>query len=107
MAELQGATEETSANPATSTIDSDDPAAQAIARAMAARAATADLSEADKAANNVASLEKRLAKAEQKLTEAQAAGDDNAEILADSLSKLQDKLTAARQTLDALREEQH
>ena len=107
LAEIQGAeadapTSETATEPAAS----DDPAAQAIARAMAARAANADLSEADKAANNVASLEKRLAKAEQKLAEAQAAGDDSAEILADSLSKLQDKLTAARQTLDALREEQ-
>ena len=93
--------------PPSTSIDESDPLfVQAIARAMAARAANADLSEADKAANNVASLEKRLAKAEQKLAEAQAAGDDSAEILADSLSKLQDKLTAARQTLDALREEQ-
>lgn len=85
----------------------DDPAAQAIARALAARNANAELSETDKARKNVASLEKRLAKTEQKLNEAREQGDDSADILSDTLTKLQSKLDEARRALDALSQEEN
>ncbi|WP_372865236.1 electron transport complex subunit RsxC, partial [Spongiibacter sp.] len=108
-AELSALQAETAAETETATPEAaaDDPAAQAIARALAARNANAELSDTDKARNTVASLEKRLAKAEQKLSEAQASGDDNAEILAESLTKLQAKLADARQALDALSQKEN
>jgi len=93
--------------PAAEANNADDPAAQAIARALAARNANAELSEADKARNAVSSLEKRIAKTQQKLDQAQADGDDNAAILSDTLAKLQGKLDEARQALDALSQEEN
>ena len=65
------------------------------------------MSEADKARNAVSSLEKRIAKTQQKLDQAQADGDDNAAILSDTLAKLQGKLDEARQALDALSQEEN
>ncbi len=79
---------------------SDDPAQAAIARAMAAREAQASMSEAEKLAQTVSSLQTRISKAEAKLEKARANGDDTVEILADSLEKLRDKLSAAQQALD-------
>ncbi|NKI16297.1 electron transport complex subunit RsxC [Spongiibacter sp. KMU-166] len=95
----------TTATPATPVED--DPAAQAIARAMAARAESAGMSEREKAEKNIASLQARVEKTAAKLRAAQESGDDNAEILATSLDKMRDKLTAAEQALAALREEEN
>ena len=78
---------------------SDDPVQAAIERAKAAREAQANMSEADKIKQTIESLENRIAKSKEKLQAARAAGDDKAEILADSLAKLEDKLAAAQQQL--------
>ena len=78
---------------------SDDPVQAAIERAKAAREAQANMSEADKIKQTIESLENRIAKSKEKLEAARAAGDDKAEILADSLAKLEDKLAAAQQQL--------
>ena len=78
---------------------SDDPVQAAIERAKAAREAQANMSETDKIKQTIESLENRIAKSKEKLEAARAAGDDKAEILADSLAKLEDKLAAAQQQL--------
>jgi len=78
---------------------SDDPVQAAIERAKAARAAQADMSEDDKLKQSIASLENRIARTQEKLSAAQESGDDKAEILADSIAKLQDKLASAKQQL--------
>ena len=70
----------------------DDPVAQAIARAQAKRDQAADISPEEKREKDIAHLEKRIKLTEEKLTEAQAAGDDKAEILESSLEKLKTKL---------------
>ena len=57
------------------------------------------MSEADKIKQNIESLENRIAKNKEKLEAARAAGDDKADILADSLAKLEEKLAAAQQQL--------
>ncbi len=72
-----------------------DPAQAAIARAMANRQTQENLSEGDKLEQTIASLEKRLLKARDKLTTAEAAGDDNASIMADAVTKLEGKLADA------------
>jgi electron transport complex protein RnfC len=87
------------ANAAAEQAASDDPVQAAIERAKAAREAQANMSEADKIKQNIESLENRIAKSKEKLEAARAAGDDKAEILADSLAKLEDKLAAAQQQL--------
>ncbi|MBB3047721.1 electron transport complex protein RnfC [Litorivivens lipolytica] len=81
-----------------------DPAADAIARAQAARAKNADKSPREKAEEQVASLEKRLSKSEQKLAEAKESGSETAEVLEQSTAKLRDKLDAARAELAQLSE---
>ena len=78
---------------------SDDPVQAAIERAKAARAAQADMSDDDKLKQTIESLENRIARTQEKLTAAQESGDDKAEILADSIAKLQDKLASAKQQL--------
>ncbi|WP_320837918.1 electron transport complex subunit RsxC [Zhongshania sp.] len=78
---------------------SDDPVQAAIERAKAARAAQTDMSEDDKLKQSIASLENRIARTQEKLSAAQESGDDKAEILADSIAKLQDKLASAKQQL--------
>ena len=87
------------ANAAAEQAASDDPVQAAIERAKAAREAQANMSEADKIKQTIESLENRIAKSKEKLEAARAAGDDKAEILADSLAKLEDKLAAAQQQL--------
>ncbi|WP_372783601.1 electron transport complex subunit RsxC [Litorivivens sp.] len=84
--------------------NSDDPAAAAIARAQAARAKADDKSPLEKAQDQVASLEKRLHKSEQKLAEARDSGSDTAPVLEQSTAKLRDKLEAARGELAQLSE---
>ena len=87
------------ANAAAEQAASDDPVQAAIERAKAAREAQANMSETDKIKQTIESLENRIAKSKEKLEAARAAGDDKAEILADSLAKLEDKLAAAQQQL--------
>ena len=57
------------------------------------------MSDADKIKQTIESLESRIARTKEKLEAARAEGDDKADILADSLVKLEDKLAAAQQTL--------
>ncbi|WP_373077840.1 electron transport complex subunit RsxC [Zhongshania sp.] len=79
--------------------NSDDPVQAAIERAKAARSAQANMSDEDKLKQSIASLENRIARTQEKLQAAQASGDDKAEILADSIAKLEDKLASAKQQL--------
>jgi electron transport complex protein RnfC len=78
---------------------SDDPVQAAIERAKAAREAQASMSPEDKIKQTIESLENRIARTREKLAAAQTAGDDSAEILADSLAKLESKLSSAKQQL--------
>lgn len=82
-----------------------DPAQLAIERAKAARAASANMSPAEKAEKAVTSLQSRIAKTRDKLQAAQDAGDDTAEILAETLAKLEQKLVDAEAELAALKQE--
>ena len=84
--------------------NSGDPAEAAIARAQAARAKAAEQSPLEKAQQLVASLEKRLEKSEQKLTEAREAGSDTADVLEKSTATLREKLDSARTELAQLSE---
>jgi electron transport complex protein RnfC len=78
---------------------SDDPVQAAIERAKAAREAQASMSPEDKIKQTIESLENRIARTREKLAAAQTAGDDSAQILADSLAKLESKLSSAKQQL--------
>lgn len=78
---------------------SDDPAQAAIARAMAAREAAANLSETDKLAQTVESLEKRIARSREKLDAARQAGEDTVDALESALEKLESKLGDAQSKL--------
>jgi electron transport complex protein RnfC len=80
-------------------VSSEDPVQAAIERAKSAREAQANMSDADKTKQHIESLENRIARTSEKLDAARVDGDDKANILADSLAKLEDKLAAAQQTL--------
>jgi electron transport complex protein RnfC len=86
--------------PTTVKVDDNDPVAAAIARAKAKASGTADPLEEAQA--KVSALKKRVDKSESKLTNAREMNDDNVEIFASSLSKLQAKLEEAEKTLAAL-----
>ena len=79
-----------------------DAAQAAIQKAMAARAAEADKSPAEKARDNLAKLEARLAKSEAKLTESRAAGDEEKIIIAleSTVERLQGKIAEARAAVE-------
>lgn len=87
------------AAPSTTPVN-DDPAQAAIARAMATREARANQSPAEKAAQAIAALETRVAKARDKLAQAERSGDDNTALLADALATLEQKLADARREQD-------
>lgn len=76
----------------------EDPAQRAIARAMAQRAASSQLSDAEKQQQKITGLEQRLQKAREKLAAAEASGDANASVLADTVSSLDNKLREAQNT---------
>lgn len=79
---------------------SDDPVAAAIARAKAKADGTAPVqSEADKAKDAVASLEKRLKKAQDKLETAKTSNDENLPAFESSVEKLKAKLVEAKAKL--------
>jgi len=79
--------------------DDPDPAKAAIERAMANRAAQASLSDNDKAKQKIASLEKRLAKTQDKLATAKQTQDPNEAILTETVEKLRQKLEEAKAEL--------
>ncbi len=78
-----------------------DPAAAAIARAMAARQADAAMAPADKARNQLQGLEQRLEKTRDRLASSQANGDEQKiiEALAMTVTRLEEKVSAAREQL--------
>ena len=76
-----------------------DPAQAAIERAKQARATQTELSPLEKLQQSIASLEKRIAKASEKLAKAEANGDDTVDILKESVGKLEQKLNDAKQQL--------
>lgn len=82
-----------------------DPAAAAIARAMAAREAAANQSPAQKLKTDIEKLEKRIAGTEQKLKTAQEEGSEHVDILQSSLNKQSEKLEKLREQLSALGED--
>lgn len=85
------------ANASTTTTD-DDPVAAAIARAQAKMAMPAD----EKLKANIESLNKRLAKAQDKLTTAQADNSDTADALQMGVDKLKQKISTAETELAEL-----
>mgnify|MGYP000403920585 CR=1 FL=1 len=94
-AELAQLSESEAPAPATATSD---PAQLAIEKAMAAREAAANMSAEDKARKALESLQSRVDKTREKLAEAEAEGADTVDALRDTLTKLEDKLAAARES---------
>ena len=81
--------------------DTTDPAKLAIEKAMAARAAEAQLSPAEKSRMQREKLEQRLAKARDRLTTGRAAGEEDKilEALEATVIRLEEKITAAGEEL--------
>ncbi|MCP5131744.1 MAG: electron transport complex subunit RsxC [Pseudomonadales bacterium] len=79
-----------------------DPAAAAIARAIAARASEAALDPAEKSRKQLAALEQRLEKTRARLAASQGAGEEQKIIdaLESSVSLLEEKVSAAKQQLN-------
>ena len=79
-----------------------DAAQAAIARAMAARAADANLSPADKARAQLEKLQQRLEKSQAKLAQSRENGDDEKiiEALEATVVRLTDKISEARQQMN-------
>jgi len=80
-----------------------DPAAAAIARALAARQTGANLSPADKARAQLEGLEQRLEKTRKRLADCRANGDEEKiiEALESTVVRLEEKIDAAREHLKA------
>jgi electron transport complex protein RnfC len=79
----------------------DDPAQAAVARALAAHSVRTSQSPRQRAAQAIADIEARLARARDQLTAAEQAGDDTA-LLAGTVARLERKLAAARAAHAAL-----
>ena len=79
--------------------NSGDAATDAIAKALAKREAASTMTELEKMQNAVVSIEKRIAKTQEKLTIAESEGDEIATILAESVAKLTIKLGEAKAAL--------
>ncbi|UTA46999.1 electron transport complex subunit RsxC [Simiduia sp. 21SJ11W-1] len=77
-----------------------DAASAAIERAKAKAAARANMSEQDKLREQVSSLEQRLAKARQKLADAEAEGSPHVEALSTAAEKLASKLADTQSKLE-------
>jgi electron transport complex protein RnfC len=99
---LQDLLERTDAPPPTESTAA-DPAAAAIARALAARETSASLSPADKARDQLEGLEQRLAKTRSRLATCRANGDEEKiiEALESTVVRLEEKVSAAREHLKA------
>ena len=78
-----------------------DPAAAAIAKAKAARAADAGLSATEKARDKLKGLEQRLEKTRARLAESQSIGEEQkiVDALASTVTRLEDKVNATREQL--------
>lgn len=92
-AETEGATH------TTSTTKTMDAAAAAIARAQAKAAEQSSMSDEDKLKASVESLQKRVEKAQKKLTTAEAEESEHIDAFRSGVEKLQAKLTAAEAEL--------
>jgi electron transport complex protein RnfC len=79
---------------------SGDAAQDAISRALAKREAATKMSAEERLQNAVESINVRLEKARAKLATAESESDDNAALLADTVSKLETKLNDAKQALN-------
>ena len=89
--------------PPAATTTAADPAAAAIARALAARETSASLSPVDKARDQLEGLEQRLAKTRSRLATCRANGDEEKiiEALESTVVRLEEKVNAAREHLKA------
>ena len=74
----------------------------AIARAQAKRTNTDDIDPKTKLENDIANLDKRIAKGDEKLQKAKDDGSDIVDVLETSLQKLNDKRAKAQQALGKL-----
>ena len=81
-----------------------DPAAAAIARAMAARAQTAAMGPADKARSQLEGLEDRLEKTRARLAQSRNNGEEEKIIVAleATLTRLEEKVSATREQLNSM-----
>ena len=88
--------------PATASANA-DPAAAAIARALAARETGASMSPADKARGQLEGLEQRLDKTRKRLADCRANGDEEKiiEALESTVVRLEEKVNAAREHIKA------
>jgi len=85
-------------NSAPAVVDENDPVAAAIARAKAKM----DMDPREKLASNIESLNKRLAKSEDKLAQAKSDGGNTVEALQTGLDKLKEKIATAEKELGEL-----
>ena len=77
------------------------PQAAAIEKAKAKAIAQASMSPADKLRDQIASMEKRLQKARERLNKAEAENDDNVDAFRTGVEKTEAKLAKARTDLEA------
>ncbi len=96
--------QQTTAPESTLNRHTDDPAAAAIERAKAKAVANASMSAADKLKDQLAALEKRLDKAQQRLSQAEAENDPNADALRSGVEKMQTKLAQTKTQLEQMTE---
>lgn len=93
-------------NPAATTVASEPTGASAtaaqgaISRALAKREAASKMTDEERLLNAADSIGKRLEKARIKAAQAQASNDDNAQLLIDTVAKLEAKLVDAKQAYD-------
>jgi electron transport complex protein RnfC len=85
--------------PTTKPSVSSNTATDAIAKALAKRAAASTMTELEKMQNAVVSIEKRITKTKEKLAVAESEGDEIALILSETVSKLTTKLSDAKAAL--------
>lgn len=78
-----------------------DAASAAIEKAKQKASALADMSAEDKLKNTIASLEKRLTKAQTRLSKAESENDTNIDAFKTGVAKLEEKRSAARAQLEA------
>jgi len=81
-----------------------DPAAAAIARAMAARAQTAAMGPADKTRSQLEGLEERLEKTRVRLAQSRSSGEEEKIVIAleATLTRLEEKVSATREQLNSM-----
>ena len=80
-------------------IENNNAAQDAISKALSKREAASTMTEKEKLQNAVDTLEKRLAKTQNKLVTAEAENSDNIDILVETVTKLKSKLSDAKAAL--------